>query len=39
VTYTLDEQAFAAEFVTKRGPNFVYKALLGDRPPALDYRR
>jgi aminobenzoyl-glutamate utilization protein B len=32
-------QAARAEFTEKRGPNFVYKPLLGDRPPALDYRR
>ncbi len=28
-----------AEFDEKRGPNFVYKPMLGDRKPALDYRR
>jgi aminobenzoyl-glutamate utilization protein B len=27
------------EFEAKRGPNFVYRPLLGDRPPALDYRK
>ncbi|HWP35947.1 MAG TPA: amidohydrolase [Gemmatimonadales bacterium] len=27
------------EFERNRGPNFTYRALLGDRPPALDYRR
>ncbi len=27
------------EFQAKRGPNFVYRPLLGDRPPALDYRK
>lgn len=26
------------EFLEKRGNNFVYKPLLGNRPPALDYR-
>lgn len=26
------------EFEEKRGPNFTYIPLLGDRPPALDYR-
>jgi aminobenzoyl-glutamate utilization protein B len=28
-----------AEFDTRRGPDFKYKALLGDRQPALDYRK
>ena len=28
-----------AEFETRRGPDFKYKALLGDRAPALDYRK
>ncbi len=28
-----------AEFERKRGPDFVYRPLLGDREPALDYRR
>ncbi|RAK60694.1 amidohydrolase [Phenylobacterium hankyongense] len=28
-----------AELDTRRGPNFTYKAMLGDRPPALDYRK
>jgi aminobenzoyl-glutamate utilization protein B len=28
-----------AEFETRRGPDFMYKALLGDRAPALDYRK
>ncbi|MDR3508603.1 MAG: amidohydrolase [Caulobacteraceae bacterium] len=28
-----------AELVAKRGPNFTYKAMLGDRPPALNYRK
>ncbi|GIW52655.1 MAG: glutamate carboxypeptidase [Gemmatimonadales bacterium] len=27
------------EFEAKRGPNFTYRPLLGDRPPALDYRK
>ncbi|GMN11811.1 M20 family metallopeptidase [Croceitalea sp. MTPC9] len=27
------------EFEEKRGKDFVYKPLLGDRPPALDYRK
>ena len=27
-----------AEFARRRGEGFVYKPLLGDRPPALDYR-
>lgn len=27
------------EFKQKRGKDFVYKPLLGDRPPALDYRK
>ena len=28
-----------AEFEKRRGPDFKYRALLGDRQPALDYRR
>ena len=28
-----------AELEQRRGPNFTYKAMLGDRPPALDYRK
>ena len=28
-----------AEFEERRGPNFVYRPLLGDREPPLDYRR
>ena len=32
-------QSALAEFTGKRGPNFAYKPLLGDRPPALDYRK
>lgn len=28
-----------AELDQRRGPNFTYKAMLGDRPPALDYRK
>jgi len=28
-----------AEFEERRGSDFVYKPLLGDRPPALDYRK
>lgn len=28
-----------AELAKARGPNFRYQALLGDRPPALDYRK
>ncbi len=28
-----------AEFDKRRGPNFKYEALLGDRKPALDYRK
>jgi aminobenzoyl-glutamate utilization protein B len=27
-----------AEFDERRGENFVYEALLGDRSPPLDYR-
>ena len=27
------------EFDMRRGPNFKYEALLGDREPPLDYRR
>jgi aminobenzoyl-glutamate utilization protein B len=28
-----------AEFLERRGSEFVYIPLLGDRPPALDYRK
>ncbi|MGH6617117.1 MAG: amidohydrolase, partial [Sphingomonas sp.] len=28
-----------AELVKARGPNFRYEAMLGDRKPALDYRK
>jgi len=28
-----------AELEAKRGPDFAYKAMVGDRPPPLDYRR
>ena len=28
-----------AEFEKRRGPDYVYKPMLGDRAPALDYRR
>ena len=28
-----------AEFEQRRGPDFVYKSLLGDRAPPLDYRK
>ncbi|GAB1489685.1 M20 family metallopeptidase [Opitutaceae bacterium] len=28
-----------AEFLRRRGPDFVYKPLLGDRAPPLDYRK
>ena len=28
-----------AEFEERRGPDFVYESLLGDRSPALDYRK
>jgi aminobenzoyl-glutamate utilization protein B len=31
--------AAKAEFEQKRGPGFVYKAMLGDRKPPLDYRK
>jgi aminobenzoyl-glutamate utilization protein B len=31
--------AAKAEFIERRGPNFTYVPLLGDRPPPLDYRR
>ena len=30
--------AAKAEFDQRRGPNFVYRSLLGDRKPPLDYR-
>jgi len=28
-----------AELDQRRGADFTYKAMLGDRPPALDYRK
>ncbi len=28
-----------AEFDQRRGPGFVYRAMLGDRAPPLDYRK
>ena len=28
-----------AELQQRRGGDFVYKAMVGDRPPPLDYRR
>ena len=28
-----------AEFNNRRGVNFIYKPLLGNRPPALNYRK
>jgi aminobenzoyl-glutamate utilization protein B len=28
-----------AEFDAKRGPDFVFKPLIGDRKPPLDYRK
>jgi len=31
--------AAKAEFTERRGADFKYRALLGDRPPALDYRK
>lgn len=31
--------AAKAELEKRRGPNFVYRPLLGDIPPALDYRK
>jgi aminobenzoyl-glutamate utilization protein B len=31
-------QAAKAEFEAARGPNFEYSAMLGDRPPALNFR-
>ena len=30
--------AAKAEFQERRGPNYHYVPLLGDRPPPLDYR-
>lgn len=32
-------QAAKTEYRERVGPNFTYRALLGDRPPPLDYRR
>ena len=32
-------QAAKGEFDKSRGPGFVYKPLVGDRPPPLDYRK
>ncbi|MDE2835597.1 MAG: amidohydrolase [Bacteroidota bacterium] len=37
-TPTLVQQA-RQEFAQRRGPNFMYRPLLGDRDPPLDYRR
>jgi aminobenzoyl-glutamate utilization protein B len=37
-----DPQAIAAataEYRKRVGPNFTYKALVGNRPPPLDYRK
>ncbi len=34
----LVEEAWA-EFEEKRGPDYEYKSLLGDREPPLDYRK
>jgi len=31
-------KAAKAEFIERRGPDFQYRALLGDRPPPLTYR-
>jgi aminobenzoyl-glutamate utilization protein B len=31
-------QKAKAEFDEKRGPNFVYRPLIGERSPPLDYR-
>jgi aminobenzoyl-glutamate utilization protein B len=28
-----------AELLQRLGPNFSYRSLLGDQPPALDYRK
>ena len=32
-------KAASEEFARRRGPDFTYEALLGDRPPPLDYRK
>ena len=32
-------QAAKAEFDASRGPNYVYRSLLGDRNPPLDFRK
>ena len=32
-------KAARAEFDAARGPDYVYKSLLGDREPPLDYRK
>ncbi|HWP37896.1 MAG TPA: amidohydrolase [Gemmatimonadales bacterium] len=32
-------EAARREFERRRGTNFVYRALVGDRPPPLDYRK
>jgi aminobenzoyl-glutamate utilization protein B len=32
-------QKARAEFDQKRGPNFVYRPLIGERSPPLNYRR
>jgi aminobenzoyl-glutamate utilization protein B len=42
VVLTLDADLRAAawsEFQSRRGPDFVYRSLVGDRDPPLDYRR
>ena len=31
--------AARSEFDRRRGPDFVYRAMLGDRQPPLDYRK
>ena len=31
--------AAKAEFDASRGPDYQYRSLLGDRAPALDYRK
>jgi aminobenzoyl-glutamate utilization protein B len=31
-------EAARGEFFRRRGPNYTYESLLGDRDPPLDYR-
>ena len=37
--YRVSKGKATVEFNNRRGKNFIYKPLLGNRPPALDYRK